>query len=360
MPYLLPDESFHSYLLRYYLRNGYGSEVLRTVLSNQGNWKHFHSLIIPEELKMLGDSVRFNLVRNSVSIGYSTVELDYDLLSYVITNSHKKFDFSLFSFRRVNHIGFYFYRAIRYCPICMKHSIRTHGVGYFKKSWLLQTNPGYCEEHNVHLQSINVIRPTLSIYQQLLEVLKGCDVKLIDYNDEIRTQHSWEDFFIHRLSNSSECLLVEIERFIRTFIKLVFSQCEVKLFKSEYLSAYRQVLTPSGAFKPHNQRNSFYLMKFIARNYSYDLRDFLSLKSREETRERKLSDGSTISYKTRIFVGARCSFCLLFDNKCLNSKRIPISNLSDVENQSERPYKQYNKSKQPYWDPSLIPNSVVW
>jgi len=119
MSLLLPDESFHSLLLRYYLRHGNYSEILKGVISPIGLWRPFAYLNIPKFFLELPENVRFELVKNTSISDNDIFRFDPDIMSFNIISRYKKIDFENADIFRNGFIRLNINRKILYCQQCM-------------------------------------------------------------------------------------------------------------------------------------------------------------------------------------------------------------------------------------------------
>jgi hypothetical protein len=317
---LLPNESFHSLLLRYYLREGDYSKILSGVISSKGYWRKPSELAIPDYILKLSATTRFEIIRKTLIISEYVYRKDTDLFAFNIVGSSYRMSYSYISIFRSGHINFPINRNIKYCCKCIRKSIKKFGVGYFKREWILENSHG-CQEHGSILNTLTIDKGEVAL-DKILNVLSG-RIPTSEGVANLRPLNRKPFNALKKhLSISTNCLWNEVIVFIQHFIINTFKQYEIENLNGDYKRAFKIVSTPKGKPKFLTWINEVSIVNFMVNNFHIELRSFLSDNAECSVKERLMNDGSKISYCSSKFIQARCNSCTEDATKCLRSLKI--------------------------------------
>ncbi|MGA4605124.1 MULTISPECIES: TniQ family protein [Pseudoalteromonas] len=322
---LLPGESLHSLFLRYYMREGLPSSIHRTIITPGGRWRKFSDLKAPKFFEELKDSVRYEIIRESILVSNSMLRKDIDWISYnIVSSGYAKINLSDVNIFRNGKL-FYFYDRVgevKFCPICMRNSIKQYGVGYFKKEWFRRDN-GTCYEHGeelIVLQSKSYATSSHSIYDVMMGTYPCNNRPIFLKNIKMEKVLSLSE----HISKSAHCLWNELVLFSRYFIVATFKHYDLNNITQNFRSALRLVFTSKGELKALNWRHEVQLMKFMMEEFSIELISFLYKHALFSEKEKVMPDGSRIRYRILKFDRAKCDFCTEKRKECLSSSIIPF------------------------------------
>jgi hypothetical protein len=321
MSLLLPDESFHSLLLRYYLRNGDYSKILKGVISPLGLWKPFALLDIADFYLELPENVRFELIKKTLISDCNIYRFDADIISFNIISRHKKIDFE---YSRVFRNGFVrsdFNRKIQYCQKCMIESIHLFGVAYFKKDWL-SLKSHHCIKHNSILEKVTVNKGE-KVLNPLLRILAGRYVKSSESNNIAHQNKNRAKSSLREvLKNSTPCLWQETISFIQSFIIQISDQYELKHLRGAHKHIFNIIMTPKRKLKMITWSKEVILLELMEKAFEVELKGFLSKNALPSTNLRIMPDSTSLKYSVNKVKNAKCDACTVSSLKCLNSLKI--------------------------------------
>lgn len=322
MSILLPNESFHSLLLRYYLREGDYSKILSGVISSRGYWRKPSDLAIPDYILNLSATTRFEIIRKTLVISGYIYRKDTDLFAFNIIGESHRMRFPDMSIFRNGHLTSSINRNIKYCCKCMRQSIKQFGVGYFKREWILEDSHS-CQEHGSVLNTLTIDKGEEAL-DKILDVLSGKIPTLEGVASLRALNRKPYNALEEHLSISTNCLWNEVIAFIQYFIINTFNQYEIKNLNNDYKRAFKIVSTPKGKPKFLTWKNEVSIVSFMVNNFHIELRNFLSDNAECSIKELLMNDGSKISYCSSKFIQARCDSCTEDTTECLRSLRIDI------------------------------------
>jgi hypothetical protein len=302
------------------MKKGEYSSITKSVVTPKGNWRKFKHLRIPDYFHNLSDATKYNLIRNTLIIGNYIFRQHIDDLAFKIITVYGEIDLSDRNHFRSGHIGYVLNQNINYCEQCIEDSIRTFGVGYFKKHWMLP-NSSYCDIHNLKLDTIK-FKKGLSIYNQIISIMQANFPKKItkvDSNNRLKIIpfNKAKSY----LSISEDCLWNEVVLFIQLSLKSIFKTYDLNFINYEYQQMYRLITTS------FNWSGELYLVELMAKNFTLELNNFLSKNAKIIKSQRVLPDGSIINYKSAKLNNSKCDFCLLTPKECINSLNIECTDI---------------------------------
>ncbi|CAH9067398.1 hypothetical protein PSECIP111854_04096 [Pseudoalteromonas sp. CIP111854] len=324
MSILFPNESFHSLLLRYYLREANYTKILKGVISARGYWRNPSHLDIPDFISNLPDEQRFELVKETLIVNDNIYRKDTDLFIFNVIGGHYQganpLCFSDMRIFRNGYLNFSINRNIYYCYHCIINSIEAFGVGYFKKEWITEGNH-YCKEHKVILNKLTIEKGESAI-DKIIQTLSG-KIPPPEKNIDISTPSKKNNSLLKEyLPISTHCLWNETISFIQYFIINTFKQYELQNINNEYKRAFKTISTPKGQLKFLKYSDEVSLIKFMVNNFYIELGNLIYNNARLVTSDRVMHDGSRIKYCSFKLVQAKCDSCIEEPSECLNSLKV--------------------------------------